>query len=146
PYLRTQTGTTAVYCNQWQDATFLQALRKRLQEIVPKPSVASQGVPLTLDEMVFQSPGRVYLLLDQFEEYLFYHTEPDQAQEFDAALARIVNAEDVKVQVLIGIREDGLSRFDRRFGIRIPDLLANTLALAPLTPAQASDAIRKPLE
>jgi hypothetical protein len=38
-----------------------------------------------------------------------------------------------------------LSKFDRRFAIRIPDLLGNTLPVAPLSGKAARDAIREPL-
>jgi len=145
PHLRKQPETVVLYFNEWQDDGFLELLRSRSRAVIPKPSSSPRDEEMTFDEIVFEAGQRIYLLLDQFEEYLFYHADSDLAELFDTALARIVNAEDVKVQVLIGIREDGLSQFDRRFSIRIADLLANTLAVAPLTWEQARDAAEKPL-
>jgi hypothetical protein len=60
-------------------------------------------------------------------------------------VARIVNDESQRLKVLVGIREDSLSKFDRRFGIRVPELLGNTLPVAPLATAAARSAIRDPL-
>ena len=56
-----------------------------------------------------------------------------------------MNREDVPAKVLIGIREDALSKLDQRFGIRIPNLLGNTLAIQHLDAPAAREAIRKPL-
>ena len=56
--------------------------------------------------------GTLLLMLDQFEEYLLYHRE-DSATAFDADLARIINRGDVAVHVLIGLRDDSLSRLNR---------------------------------
>ena len=88
--------------------------------------------------------GTLLLMLDQFEEYLLYRREED-GHAFDAELARIVNRPEVPVNVLIGLRDDSLSKLNR-FSKRIPNLLGNTLQLKRLTPEAARRAITGPIE
>lgn len=146
PYLRAQPDTSAIYFSQWQDDRFLDKLKTQIQAVMPRSKDdARPDGNAPLDELAQRSKQALYLLLDQFEEYLMYHESTDLAGQFDSALARIVNTESSNAKVLIGIREDGLSRFDRRFSIRIPDLLGNTLPVAPLSAKAAGEAIREPL-
>jgi WD40 repeat protein len=85
--------------------------------------------------------GDVYLILDQFEEYFLYH-EHDRA--FVDALAEIVRRPDLRVNVLIGIREDTLARLDA-FKAEIPNLLSNRLRLHRLDRAAGEAAIVGPI-
>jgi len=140
PHLTAVAGQAVVYFNEWQSAAFLSELGERCRHAAPSAFGNGDG---RLDDALGQA-GRFFLLLDQFEEYLLYHTE-EAGQEFDAILARIVNREDVPAKVLIGIREDALSKLDQRFGIRIPNLLGNTLAIQHLDAPAAREAIRRPL-
>ena len=146
PYLRNQPKAAAVYFNRWQDISFPEELKREIRKVVRRPS--EQTLPdreLSADIIASQATDALHIILDQFEEYLLYHEGTQLAEDFDSIVARLVNADSSAIKVLIGIREDGLSKFDRRFAIRIPDLLGNTLPVAPLTAKAAREAIREPL-
>jgi len=88
-------------------------------------------------------PGRdVYLMLDQFEEFFLYH-EGDRT--FVEELADVIRRPDLRVNVLIGIREDALALLDA-FKAAIPNLLSNRLRLENLDRAAGEMAIRGPLQ
>ncbi len=151
PRLCATPRTAVVVFREWQDATFFLALRAACIAAVEQAS----GKPLSLDanlqfdELLAQASrilnGSVIILLDQFEEYFFYHGESRADDSFDAGFARAVNREDVNAPFLLALREDGLSKLDR-FRTRIPNLLGNTLRLQHLNASAAEDAIRKPLD
>jgi hypothetical protein len=82
------------------------------------------------------------VILDQFEEYFLYHPE---ATPFERELARLVNDEALRVNVLLSIREDRVSSLDRFKGT-IPRLFANYLRVRPLDRAAARAAIERPIE
>ncbi len=84
----------------------------------------------------------VYLMLDQFEEFFLYH-EGDRT--FVEELADVIRRPDLRVNVLIGIREDALALLDA-FKAVIPNLLSNRLRLENLDRAAGEAAIRGPLE
>ncbi len=89
--------------------------------------------------------GRVFLILDQFEEYFVYHPAGDDADDFAAALPRVLARRDLPLSVLISIREDAIARLDR-FKSGIPNLFDNYLRLEHLDRAAARQAIERPLE
>ncbi|MDX6400611.1 MAG: hypothetical protein QOF27_1217 [Gaiellaceae bacterium] len=84
----------------------------------------------------------LYLLLDQFEEFFLYH-ESDLT--FIERLAVTIRRPDLRVNVLIGIREDALASLDA-FKAVIPHLLSNRLRLESLDRAAGEAAIRGPLQ
>jgi WD40 repeat protein len=84
----------------------------------------------------------VYLMLDQFEEFFLYH-EADRT--FVQQLADVLRRPDLRVNVLIGIREDALALLDA-FKSVIPNLLSNRLRLENLDRAAGEAAIRGPLQ
>ena len=86
--------------------------------------------------------GDIYLMLDQFEEFFLYH-EGDRT--FVEELAAVLRRPDLRVNVLIGIREDALALLDA-FKAAIPNLLSNRLRLENLDRAGGEAAIRGPLE
>lgn len=88
-----------------------------------------------------QAERDVYVILDQAEEYFTYHGENGT---FEAALAGLVTRE-LRVNVLLSLREDTLARLDRLKG-RIPNLFGNVLRLDRLDRAAGRAAILKPLE
>jgi WD40 repeat protein len=89
------------------------------------------------------STGRdIYLMLDQFEEFFLYH---EQDRSFVGELADVIRRPDLRVNVLIGIREDALALLDG-FKAAIPNLLSNRLRLENLDRASGAAAIRGPLE
>ena len=89
------------------------------------------------------STGRdIYLMLDQFEEFFLYH---EQDRGFVEELANVIRRPDLRVNVLIGIREDALALLDA-FKAVIPNLLSNRLRLENLDRAAGKAAIRGPLQ
>jgi WD40 repeat protein len=140
--------TSVVVFGRWQSSNVLPDLKLECQRAAAETAGESKPVDSTLrlDEFLV-SLSQVYLrsfviVLDQFEEFLFYQNLDDS---FDPELARAVNREDVPAHFLIALRSDSLSKLDR-FRTRIPNLMANTLELRPLTQEAARQAIRKPLD
>jgi WD40 repeat protein len=84
----------------------------------------------------------IYLMLDQFEEFFLYH-EPNRS--FVEELADVIRRPDLRVNVLIGVREDALALLDA-FKAVIPNLLSNRLRLENLDRAAGEAAIRGPLQ
>jgi WD40 repeat protein len=83
----------------------------------------------------------LYLILDQFEEFFLYH-EADLG--FIEELADVIRRPDLRVNVLIGIREDALAQLDT-FKAVVPNLLSNRLRLNNLDRAAGEAAIRGPI-
>ena len=76
--------------------------------------------------------GDVYLVFDQFEELFVY----PKAEGFAAALAEVVRAPHLRVNVLLALREDALAELDVFTG-RIPNVFGNYLSLERLDRAAA---------
>jgi WD40 repeat protein len=85
--------------------------------------------------------GDLYLILDQFEELFLYH---EGGGEFAQQLARVLRRGGLRVNVLIGMREDTLARLDA-LKASIPKLLANRLRLERLDRNAGAAAIAGPL-
>ena len=86
----------------------------------------------------------VLVILDQFEEYFMYHPNEDGAGTLAGELPELLEDVDLRVNFLLGLREDALSRLDRFKG-RIPDLFGNYLRLRYLERDAAREAIEKPV-
>ncbi len=95
-----------------------------------------------LADLAPQTGRDVYLMLDQFEEFFLYH-EGDLT--FVRELADVIRRPDLRVNVLIGIREDALALLDA-FKAVIPKLLSNRLRLENLDREAGEAAIRGPLQ
>jgi WD40 repeat protein len=85
--------------------------------------------------------GDVYVILDQFEEYFLYH----EHDEFAAELAEVIREPTLRVNVLLGLREDALAKLDAFKG-QIPNLFSNYLRLDHLDRRGARAAIVGPIE
>jgi WD40 repeat protein len=85
--------------------------------------------------------GELYLVLDQFEECFLYHR---RGGRFAVELARVLGRPGLRVNVLLGMREDSLARLDV-LKASIPNLLANRLRLERLDRVAGAAAIRGPL-
>lgn len=83
------------------------------------------------------------LLLDQFEEYFLYRDAHDTS--FADQLVAVLNDPELRVNVLISIREDALARLDT-LKANIPELFSNGLRLDHLTVESARLAIEGPLK
>jgi WD40 repeat protein len=97
---------------------------------------------LALADLAPHTGRDLYLMLDQFEEFFLYH-EGDRT--FAEELAGMIRRPDLRVNVLIGIREDALALLDA-FKAVIPNLLSNRLRLENLDRAAGEAAIRGPLQ
>jgi WD40 repeat protein len=91
-----------------------------------------------------QLGGDLYLILDQLEEYFLYHGR-DGEDRFLDALAEVVNRPDLRINVLLGVRDDALASLDA-FKTRIPRLFSNYLRLDHLDRDAGRSAILRPLE
>src|SRR5271165_703021 len=127
-------------------------------DIEAGPSQKPAGLPdnpplledLSLDRFIIECAnalgGRIFFILDQFEEYFLYHpATEDLAKDFDGQFALAVNSPEIPVSFLVSLRDDGLSKLDR-LQTRIPNLLGNILRLEHLDRDRAREAIEKPLE
>jgi WD40 repeat protein len=86
--------------------------------------------------------GDLYLILDQFEECFLYHKN---GGDFAQQLASVLRRGGLRVNVLMGMREDSLARLDT-LKASIPNLLANRLRLERLDRRAATAAIVGPLQ
>ena len=94
-----------------------------------------------LGEAAAHAGGDLYLILDQFEELFLYHP---RGGRFAEQLAGVLRDPGLRVNVLIGIREDALARLDA-LKAAIPNLLANRLRLDRLDRAAGEAAIVGPV-
>jgi hypothetical protein len=150
PRLAAEPHTAILYFATWQGDGYLAKLKKDCREAIQ----VAHGSPIDVDDRLpldewiaaarAQFHGTLLLMFDQFEEYLLYHAEGDDTA-FDGELARIINRPEVRANVLIGLRDDSLSKLNR-FSKRIPNLMGNTLPLRRLSPEAARQAIVGPIE
>jgi WD40 repeat protein len=87
--------------------------------------------------------SEICLLLDQLEELFLYHPG-ESAGGFVELLPELVTRPGLRVNILLGIRDDALSRLDV-FKSRIPGLFANSLRLDHLDREAGRAAILGPL-
>lgn len=88
--------------------------------------------------------AEIFLILDQFEEYILYHGGEDGPGTLATELPRCVATPGLGVNVLIAIREDAFTRLDR-FKDRIPLLYEHQLRLEHLSRDAARTAIFGPV-
>jgi len=93
-----------------------------------------------LAELTARFGSDVFLVLDQFEEVFVY----PGAAALAAELAEVVTRPDLRVNVLLALREDALSELDVFTG-RIPNVFGNYLALDRLDRAAGRAAVSGPL-
>jgi WD40 repeat protein len=106
-------------------------------------SVGGTGESLVdaLADAADRAGGDLYVILDQFEECFLYHR---RGGAFAAQLAEVVRRAGLRVNVLIGMREDSLARLDA-LKASIPNLLTNRLRLERLDRAAGMAAIVGPI-
>ncbi len=107
-----------------------------------RPPEAGEQLADVLAERVAERDGELYLVLDQMEEYFVYHGRADGGPLRDA-LADILNRPELRVHVLLGIRDDALAELDAFKG-RVPGLFGNVLRLDHLDLDAARAAIIEP--
>src|SRR5262249_39248726 len=112
-----------------------------IDSIAASAGVARGSLPDTV-ELSAAVHGDTYLLLDQLEAYFVYHAPaPALADEIAEVLAR----PDLRVHILLAVRDDALARLDA-FKVQLPGLLANRLRLDQLTRPAGRRAIVGPIE
>jgi WD40 repeat protein len=138
--------------SSWRDTNPVPALTERVEQslrltlgdrpLEPQP----QGVPIerALGVWSEQLHTQFLVILDQFEEYFLYHPLEDHADAFAAAFRQIMTHPTLRVNVLISMREDAITRLDRFKG-KIPGLFDNYLRLHHLDLAGARAAITEPI-
>jgi WD40 repeat protein len=106
-----------------------------------------RGVPLAdaLAACTRRLDAELYLVLDQFEEYFLYHENERGPGTLADELPEALRRAGLRVNFLIGIREDSLASLDA-FKARIPNLFGNSLRLDRLERRTARAAILGPLE
>jgi WD40 repeat protein len=92
-------------------------------------------------EAAAHAGGDLYVVLDQFEECFLYQP---RGGGFAEQLAEVMRRPDLRVHVLIGIREDALARLDA-LKAAVPNLLSNRLRLERLDRVAGADAILGPV-
>ncbi len=142
-----------VFFNSWRDDPLV-GLLKQVQDAVADawglpPDESLPSTPLELAEALQdwseQVEGKLFIILDQFEEYFLYHGHEEGAGTFAYEFARAVNRLDLRVNFLISIREDALAKLDCFKG-HLPGLFDNYLRIDYLDLKAARNAIEKPLE
>lgn len=90
--------------------------------------------------------ARILLVLDQFEEYLLYRGREPNDRRFVDEISRCITREDLRVNILIAIREDAYAELGDLFSGRIANVYGNHLQLAYLDRDAARECIIRPLE
>ena len=109
-----------------------------------RPPDPGEGLADVLPERLAEIGGELYLILDQMEEYFLYHGR-ERGGPLAEQLADTLARPDLRVHVLLGIRDDSLSELDA-FKARLPGLFGNVLGLDHLDRTAARQAIVGPLE
>jgi WD40 repeat protein len=138
-----------VYHSSWHNDS-LTDLGHELVQAVPDPDgiedIVQTQRPLSaelLRELTDRLNSYVYLLLDQFEEQALYQPG-QQGEKFLEELGKIITTPGLRASVLLGIREDALSKLDR-LEAYVPGLFDNNLPLDHLNSDEAREAIEGPL-
>jgi WD40 repeat protein len=106
-----------------------------------------RGGPLAdvLAALTRRLDAELYIVLDQFEEYFLYNEDERGPGTLAEELPEAVRRPALRVNFLIGIREDSLASLDA-FKARIPNLFGNSLRLDRLERSAARAAILGPLD
>jgi WD40 repeat protein len=142
-YRLRQQGEAVVVFDNWSGdpvPSLLDEVGEKLA--IPGLDDHPDGLAETLGNWTAALGRELYVILDQFDEYFLYHENNDG---FAGELATVSTRPGLRVNVLISIRDDMLSRLDR-FKALIPNLLSNYLRLDHLDRRAARDAILGPLD
>lgn len=119
----------------WQSEDFLALLITKIID-ANAGDVASEHNSENLYEALLrkahESEKLIVLVLDQFEEYFVYEHDRDVVARLESELAKAIRDRELRVHVLISIRDDRYHLLDR-LKIHIPEILKNTLALEHLS-------------
>jgi WD40 repeat protein len=124
--------------------------RAALQALAGDEPMADVEPGATLAEALShwtEKAGTLYLVLDQFEEYLQYHPargSDDLEPGFETEFAQLVDDPAIAVHVLLSIREDAWAGLDRFEG-HVAGLFANYLRIDHLDVDSGREAITGPI-
>jgi WD40 repeat protein len=123
-----------------------EAARAAVTEAIGRePADAPGSLADRLASWTAELGAELCLLLDQLEELFMYHPAERGAGGFAEVLPELVGRPGLRVNVLLGIRDDALAQLDA-FKERIPALFANSLRLDHLDREAAREAILGPLD
>jgi hypothetical protein len=138
-----------VYNSSWRNDS-LKELGHALIQAVPEydgiEDIIRSHPPLSVEllhELAERLNSYVYFLLDQFEEQTLYQPGP-YGEAFLEELGNIITTPGLRASVLLGIRDDAISKLDR-LEAYVPGLYDNKLRLRHLNHAAAREAIEGPL-
>jgi hypothetical protein len=137
------------YLSSWRDDP-IEALRAELiaatgqaSEVPPPPGSPLADTLHYCEELV---GGRLVIVLDQLEDYFVYGDAGDhRLGRFSAEFPDCVAESGPGTSFVLSLREDALAKLDV-FADRIPRFYDILVRIAPLTRAQAYEAIVRPLE
>ena len=122
--LRREPEAVVVVASSWGDdpvAALLDAIDAAAARVGARSRDALEKLSRRLD-------SNVYLVLDQFEEYFLYHEGESGPGTLIDELPEALRRRGLRVNFLIGIREDSLAQLDA-FKARIPGCSRTTLRL-----------------
>lgn len=146
------------YCSDWKDPDPFTAVHAAITAAWENPGLPDRSLRECVAAGVQQNATDLVLILDQFEEFFLYH--PDAIPQPETAargwLRQIASlmavtaagtngrATLLPVHLVIALREEALAKLD---GLQrlVPALFDNVYRVAPLTTAQARDAVTDPL-
>jgi len=148
PHLRADPEIRVAVFHAWHSDPVMELVRM-VNELVgatrPRSVALTHDLRLACQEATRNFDGSLLLILDQFEEYFQYHPGEDGDGTFAVEFPRILNSDDLRVNVLVSIREDCLATLDRFKG-RVPNLFDNYLRIRNLDRESAREAILRPID
>jgi hypothetical protein len=141
-----------VVVDAWRDdpvVTLKQRLAAALRKAVTDPRIGLPSPNLPLQAYLAAAAecvqGELFIILDQFEEYLLYQGGDTGGSHFGGELPRVLHDTSLPVSILLALREDSLARLDV-FKASIPNLFANRVRLDYLDREGARAAIEQPIQ
>ena len=138
-----------VYLHEWQEDP-LAGIRRALTEALADTLGTSVDLPddLRLVDLLERSAhileGDLFLIFDQFDEYLQAHPELDVLRPFEQQLVESLTRRYLPASFLIALRDDAATQL-QRFKRQVPHLLTSSHSLRRLTTEQAKEAITGPV-
>lgn len=113
--------------------------------IAPKRDPNLVGLSRVIEAASADDAAELFVILDQFDEYLLYHSDHRGEHTFAVQFADAVMRRGTRVHWLVSLREDALGGLDT-FKARLPHLLENRLRLQHLDRRGGRAAILGPVE
>jgi WD40 repeat protein len=140
-----------VVFSSWQDVPaekLTRAIGQAIKPVLvgaPEPALPAGRLDAAIEAAAEATNAGLFIILDQFEEYLLYRAREPVPEQFADELARCVSRADLPANFLIAIREDAYASLGDLFKGRIGNVYGNYLHIDSLDRAAAERAIRVPL-